>query len=136
MSSRSLENPELVENPKLQPRYDDRRDEFISRCMETREVCDAFADKERRLTFCENQWKRYVERVGIPSEIDGELLTYDGGKIIPAEWADGDPTQEAIDNENKKTPEERYIDRLQLGMGRLEAIEARIDMTKIDLEDS
>lgn len=71
---------------------------------------------------------------GIPSEIDGELLTYDNGKIIPAEWADGDPTQESIDKQDRTTLLSRYIDSLELGLPRHEGIEARIDMSQVPPE--
>lgn len=72
---------------------------------------------------------------GVPREGDREdLLTSKGGKIIPAEFWDGEPTWKSILADEAMTEEEEYSEHLEMGFPRIPKWEAAIDMSLIDEE--
>jgi hypothetical protein len=71
---------------------------------------------------------------GIVSEVDGHILTYDNGKILPRDWFDSDAPQEIIDEINNRLPEKGYEDQLRAGFARDLKLEAKLNMTLVDPE--
>ena len=65
-------------------------------------------------------------------DTSGEIMTYDNGKILPAEWYDGEATQDAIDLIESQTSEQTYEDSLRVGLPRSSEWEKRLDLSKID----
>lgn len=66
--------------------------------------------------------------------LNGKPLKFKGNKIIPAEYFDQEPTQEAIDLIESQTPEETYADSLRIGLARDRQLERRLDMSQIPTE--
>jgi hypothetical protein len=106
-----------------------------SEAVELARLKDEFA----RLTGNERKfgWVDEIAQdiVGVAAAGDPEdMLVFAGGKLIPAEYFDGDATQAAIDASNAQTPESMYEFHLSMGWPRVPEWEAELDMSQIEPE--